>query len=115
MKEKVLVVQEDLTLRKVIKNMFIQKGYEVWDIPSLNYLDTGELEHHFKIVVSDILFQGVSPLEFVVQIEEVLHFEKIFIVTSLGQEKIKRNVSRLRSVHGYFDFPIDLTQLETKV
>lgn len=115
MKGTVLIIQEDLILRQIIERMFLANDYSCISLSSLEQIKPEDTEHHYRFVVSDLLFQGVSPMEYVNQLREALNYEKIFIVTILGQEKMKRSISRLTQVNAYYEFPVDLEEMEAQI
>ncbi|WP_081209343.1 hypothetical protein [Salegentibacter sediminis] len=115
MKGNVLLIQEDLIVRRIIERMFLVNEYNCTSLSSLEQIKPEDISHHYKFVISDLVFRGVSPMEYVIHLQEVLKYEKIIIVSILGQEKMKRNVSRLTEVNAYYKFPVDLEDIEAQI
>lgn len=98
-----------------MQRMFQKKGYECIGFASLAEFHDKSPHSHFQIVVTDLLFRGVSSEEYVLKLKEAVKYEKLFVVTMLGQEKIKRSVLRLTKIDGYFDYPVDLETIEAQI
>ncbi|MEC3967095.1 response regulator [Flagellimonas halotolerans] len=115
MQKRVLVLQGDLVMRKILERMFHTKGYDCHCLASLAEFKDKDVQSHFHVVVTDLLFRGISPQEYVLKLNGSIKYDKLFVVTMLGQEKIKRSISRLTTIDGYFDYPVDLKEIEDKI
>lgn len=115
MKGNVLVLQEDLIMRCIIERMFLVNDYKCVSLNSIENISLADKRLHYQFVVSDLLFKGISPMEYVTKLQEALYYEKIFIVTILGQEKMKRSISRLTEVNAYYEFPVDLDEIKAQI
>ncbi|HSP12963.1 MAG TPA: hypothetical protein VLO29_10600 [Salegentibacter sp.] len=102
-------------MRHIIERMFLANSYSCISLSSLEKIKPEDAGLHFQFIISDLLFRGVSPMEYVIQLQEALKYEKIFIVTILGQEKMKRSISRLTQVNAYYEFPVDLDEMEAQI
>lgn len=114
MKLQALLIQEDVTLRSIISHLLLRKGYECHAATSLGSLDITD-NQKYQVVISDVLFHGIRPEEYVLKLQQRLTYEKLFIITMLGQAKVKRGIYKLIDVDGYYDYPIDLSELEQKI
>lgn len=114
MKLPALLIQEDLTLRSIIAHLLLRKGYDCKAVASLEDLGTTE-PTNYKLVISDLLFAGIRPEEYVLQLQDRLTYERLFIITMLGQAKVKRGIYKLVDVDGYYDYPIDLSEFELQI
>lgn len=83
MKLPALLIQEDVTLRSIISHLLIRKGYDCRAVASLQNLDLAQ-NQEYTLVISDLLFRGIRPEEYVLQLQERLTYEKLFIITMLG-------------------------------
>lgn len=115
MQERVLVIQEDLVMRKIMERMFLQKGYNCFCLASLMDFKPMEMDPQFAIVVTDLIFHGIRPEEYVLNLKDAIKYDKLFIVTMLGQDKVKRSILRLTEINGYFDYPVDLKKIEDQI
>ena len=109
---KVLVIQEDIIILKILERLVRLNNFECKAIRSLDDLNIEDQQTNFDFIITDILFEGIAPLEFVAQIQEVLLHKNLLIVTNMGQDKIKQEIFALRGVTGFYAVPIDLDEIE---
>jgi len=65
--------------------LVILNQYECRAIRSINDLDIEDQSSNFDVIISDILFEGIAPLDFVFQIQEIiLHKSLIIVPDSFG-------------------------------
>lgn len=109
---KVLLIQEDIIILKILERLVSINNYECKAIRSLDYLSIEDQETNFDFIITDILFEGIAPLEFVAQVQEVLRHRNLLIVTNMGQDKIKQEIFALGGITGFYAVPIDLDEVE---
>ncbi|SDR66547.1 response regulator [Christiangramia echinicola] len=109
---KVLVIQEDIIILKILERLVELNDYECKAIRSLEALNIEDQQTNFDFIITDILFEGIAPLQFVAQVQEVLMHKNLLIVTNMGQDKIKKEIFALRGVTGFYAVPIDLDEIE---
>ncbi len=109
---KVLVIQEDIIIRRILERLVSINNFECKSIRSLNELNIEDQSTNYDFIISDILFEGIAPLEFVAQVQEVLMHKNLLIVTHMGQEKTKKEIFALRGITGFYAVPIDLDEIE---
>ncbi len=110
---KVLVIQEDIIILKILERLVKLNNYECKAIKSLDALTIEDQQTNYEFIITDILFEGIAPLQFVAQIQEVLHHNNLLIVTNMGQDKIKQEIFAMRGVTGFYAVPIDLDEIES--
>lgn len=110
-----LIIQEDLIILKLLERLMRGHGYECRAIRRLEELDIEDQMKGFDIIISDILFDGVAPLDVVFQIQEIIMHKSLIIVTNMGQKRIEEEVLATRRVRGFFAVPLDLDQIETLI
>lgn len=88
-------------------------GYQCKAIRSLEDLNIEDQQSNFQVIISDILFDGIAPLDFVFQITEVILHKDLIIVTNMGQAKVQQEVLSSGNVKGFFAVPFDLDNLQT--
>lgn len=115
METSVLIIQEDIILRKILERLVLSLRFSCEALPSLYDLDLTEQKGDFDVVVTDILFDGMSPLDFAVQIQEAIRLKHLLIVTNMGQENIKREILGIKGVDGFFGVPFDLEEIEHRL
>lgn len=109
---KVLVIQEDIIVLKILERLVNLNKFECKAIRSLDELNIEDQSTNFDFIITDILFEGIAPLEFVAQVQEVILHKNLIIVTNMGQDKIKQEIFALRGITGFYAAPIDMDEIE---
>jgi len=109
---RVLVIQEDIIILKILERMVSLNDYACKAIRSLESLTIEDQQTNFDFIITDILFDGIAPLQFVAQVQEVIPHKNLLIVTNMGQDKIKQEIFALRGITGFYAVPIDLDEIE---
>lgn len=110
--KKVLVIQEDIIILKILERLMKLHSYDCKAIRTLSDLNIEDQIINFDIIISDILFDGIAPLDFVFQIQEIILHKSLIIVTNMGQDKIADQIRLINKVNGFFAIPFDLDQFE---
>lgn len=110
--KKALVIQEDIVLLKVIERLLLLNQFECKAVRTLSDLDIEDQLQNFDVIISEILFDGIAPLDFVFQIQEIILHKDLIILTNMGQEKIKMEVLASKNVKGFFAVPFDLDHIQ---
>ncbi|RKS53400.1 hypothetical protein BC962_1650 [Gillisia mitskevichiae] len=109
---KALVIQEDIIILKIIERLVVLNHYECKAIRSINDLDIEDQSENFDVIISDILFDGIAPLDFVFQIQEIILHKSLIIVTNMGQKKIQKEILASQNVIGFFPIPLDMDNIQ---
>lgn len=112
---KVLVIQEDLIILKILDRLVRLNNFDCKAIRSLDSLTIEDQQTNFDFIITDILFEGIAPLEFVAQVQEVIPHRNLLIVTNMGQDKIKKEIFALSGITGFYAVPIDLDDIEATI
>lgn len=112
--KKSLVLQEDLLLLFVLKKMLESIGYQCEAIDNIDLLN-GEDKTHFDLVITDVLFKGHAPLELISQIKDSLSFGKIYIVSDMELSKLRKSISNIQPIDGFYETPIDLDKFKNNL
>ncbi|MFV8226492.1 response regulator [Christiangramia aquimixticola] len=109
---KVLVIQEDLIILKILERLVKLNNFECKAIRSLDSLNIEDQQTNFDFIITDILFEGIAPLEFVAQVQEIIPHKNLLVLTNMGQDKIKQEIFALKGIAGFFAVPLDLDEIE---
>lgn len=90
-------------------------NYRCKAIQSLEELGIEDQQENFDMIISDILFDGIAPLDFVFQIKEIILHRSLVIVTSMGQQKVRQEILSSGNVTGFFAIPIDMQNIQNLV
>ncbi len=111
MERKVLVVQENIVVNKILKSSFRHRGDLCTAMYSLDAVMAKTFHPVYDIVITDLLFKGIRSVDFIKELTSVVSYHQLVIVTSLGQSKVKREIMESVKIDGYYDFPVDLDLL----
>ena len=112
MAKSALIIQQDLILLKVLERMLLSRTYGCKAIRSLNELDLEDQDKDFDLIISDILFDGIAPLDFVLQLQEIIPHKSLLIITSMGQKKVRQDIITMGRVSGFLSVPFNFEQVE---
>lgn len=112
LKKTVLIIQEDVVILKILQRIMELHEYECRAIRGLQELDIEDQMIGFDIILSDILFEGIAPLDFVFQIQEIIIHRSLVIVTKMGQQKVRDEILSSKNVDGFFSVPFDMDEVE---
>jgi DNA-binding NtrC family response regulator len=110
-----LIIQQDIIILKILERLLSRHGYVCKAIRSLTELSIEDQGRNFDYIISDILFDGIAPLDFVFQIQEIILHRELIIVTNMGQIKVQQEIMDSNNVKGFFAVPFDMDEIETLV
>lgn len=115
MERTALVIQEDIIMRKILQQLVSSLNFSCTALASLYELDFTKIQQGLDVVITDILFEGVGPRDFAVQILEAIPQKNLIIVTNMGQDRIKRDLLKIEGVSGFYGVPFDLDEIEAQL
>lgn len=107
-----MIIQEDMIMQKILQYLLLSLNFEVKVYSSFTEIDLEDQHTPFDVVLTDILFDAISPIEFVLQLQESVNCRNVIVVTNMGQARIAKTISGLPAVKGFFGIPFDLELLE---
>lgn len=107
-----LIIQQDLILLQVLERMTLTHQYRCKAIRALDQLDIEDQNQNFDIIISDILFDGIAPLDYVHQLKEIIRHKSLLIITSMGQKKVREEILSMGHVSGFFAVPFNFDKVE---
>lgn len=109
---KALVIQEDIIILRILERLVSLNHYNCRAIRSINDLNIEDQSENFDVIISDILFDGIAPLDFVFQIQEIILHQSLIIVSNMGQKKIQKEILASNYVKGFFAIPLDMDNIQ---
>ncbi|NJY62279.1 response regulator [Salinimicrobium sp. CDJ15-81-2] len=107
-----LIIQQDLILLRVLERMSLTHQYRCKAIRALNELDIEDQNENFDLIISDILFDGIAPMDYVHQLQEIIRHKSLVIITSMGQKKVRQEILDIGNVAGFFAVPLNFDKVE---
>jgi DNA-binding NtrC family response regulator len=107
-----LIIQQDLILLKVLERMILTHQYRCKAIRALDELDIEDQTENFDLIISDILFDGIAPMDYVYQLKEIIQHKSLVIITSMGQKKVRQDILKLGHVTSFFAVPFNFDNVE---
>ncbi len=108
MGDKVLVLQENIVMNRILERHLQSKGFQCIALNSLDAVKAINFHPKYDLVVTDILFHGIHSLDFIREITSLVQYQRFIVVTALGQEKVKRQIMKFNKIDQYLDYPVDL-------
>lgn len=87
-------------------------SYDCKAIRTISDLSIDDQTQDFDVIISEILFDGIAPLDFVYQIQEIILHKSLIIVTNMGQKSVKNEILNTQKVEGFFAVPFDLDRIQ---
>ena len=112
MEKTALIIQQDIIVLKLLERLLMLHNYDCKAIRSLSELEIEDQAKNFDFIISDILFDGIAPLDFVFQVKEIIMHKFLLIVTNMGQKKIQKEIMESNNVNGFFAVPFDMDEIE---
>lgn len=112
MAKSALIIQQDLILLKVLERMILSRQYHCKAIRALDELNIEDQDRDFDLIISDILFDGIAPLDYVFQLKEIIRHKSLLIITSMGQKKVRQDILKMGHVSGFLSVPFNFAQVE---
>jgi DNA-binding NtrC family response regulator len=105
MDEKILIIEDEDTLRESLTRVFTREGYQVVAVDSAEPAVTLLQEGFFDLILTDIILPGITGIELLKWIKETVPDQIVIIMTAYAS--LETAVETLRSgAHDYIVKPI---------
>lgn len=102
MNERLLIVEDELTLCESLKRVLMREGYQVDAVDSAETALTNIRETSYDLVITDIVLPGIDGIELLRRIKEGYPEQLVIVITAYAS--IETAVSALRA--GAYDYVI---------
>ncbi|MCM4159266.1 response regulator [Antarcticibacterium flavum] len=110
--KKALIIQEDIVLLNILERLMTLNSYDCRAVRTIADLDIEDQSLNYDLIISEILFEGIAPLDFVFQIQEIITHKEFIILSNMGQPKVRREIMESNKVKGFFSVPFDLDHIQ---
>jgi DNA-binding NtrC family response regulator len=100
MAERLLIVEDESTLRESLQRVFIREGYEVDTAGSVEETLEGFEEGAYDLIVTDILLPGLSGIDFLKKVKQRVADQLVIVMTAYAS--IETAIGALRA--GAYDY-----------
>lgn len=83
-KKRILVVDDEETVREALRTLFAREGYDVWTAPSAEDALALLKDEYFPLIILDLFLPGMDGIEFCQQIRPFLPTAKIYGITGFA-------------------------------
>ena len=110
--QKILVVEDEITIRNVLREFLSLKGYEVYTAldGAAAIAKVKELRPH--IVLLDIMMRGMGGIQVLKEIKKIDPRAGVIMVTGVGDNELGRRALEL-GAYDYITKPVNFDYLET--
>jgi DNA-binding NtrC family response regulator len=102
MNERVLIVEDEVTLCESLKRVLMRDGYQVDAVDSAEAALTHMVDTSYDLIVTDIILPGIDGIELLRRIKEKFSEQIVIVITAYAS--IETAVSALRA--GAYDYVI---------
>ena len=113
--KRVLIIQEDAIMLKILEYLFLSLDFQVKAVESFTEIELEDQHVFYDVVITDILFEAISPTEFIINLQESINTDNIIVVSNMGQEKVRKNIFALPGVKGFYGIPFDMDLLQQQI
>jgi diguanylate cyclase (GGDEF)-like protein len=99
---RILVVDDEETIRGLLTQVLTEEGHEVTGVASGEQALEAFHKHHYPVVISDIRMEGMSGIELLHEIKRLKQNTQVLMITS--HSSIESAISALRA--GAYDYVI---------
>ncbi len=111
--KKVLVVDDNLMMRRMIINMFRESGLEFHEAGDGREGLEKIQEHHFDLVITDIIMPGMEGIEMIMQAKRQIPALKIIAIS--GGKPYYLYLAKRLGIEAVFTKPLNYRQFTEKV
>jgi DNA-binding response OmpR family regulator len=113
-KKKILVAEDDPTMRKLLELQLVGKGYEVVSVEDGRQALLYVQQDHFDLVISDIIMPFISGLELLNSLRKANKNIAVIICSSLHSENAINKAFEI-GANGFISKPYNPDEMLTKV
>ncbi|MFN4111487.1 MAG: sigma-54-dependent transcriptional regulator [Ignavibacteria bacterium] len=114
MKEKILVIDDDESIRQTLTNFLKRHNYSVITAENGNVGFEMIKKHSPDLIISDIKMPGLSGLELLKKIKEIDVNSKVILITA--HDDIQTTIESIQNgAYDYFEKPLDVEKLKIVV
>ena len=104
----ILIVDDNLMMRKLIRNVFREEGYKIEEAKNGNEGLKLAQKNHFSLVITDIIMPEMEGLEFIMQLKRDFPDTKIIAIS--GSKPYYLYVAKKLGIDGVFTKPLNHTE-----
>ena len=110
--KKILVVDDEITIRNLLKEFLNRKGYDVYTAPDGRAAIAKVKEIRPHIVLLDIMMPGMGGIETLKEIRKIDSRVGVIMVTAIADEELGKRAIALGACD-YITKPLNFDYLET--
>ena len=113
-KKRVLIIEDDLEMRSLIKDFIEEEGYEADSVERGTYAFKKLLAEPFDLIITDIRMPGFSGLDILPDLRKLKPDISIMVITAFGSEEVNYKALQ-RGANAYLEKPIQLEKLSALI
>jgi YesN/AraC family two-component response regulator len=107
--KKILIIDDNVMVRKIVRNIFRNEGYEIEEAENgIEGLDMVKQEP-FHLIITDILMPKMEGLELIIHLKR--DFPKIKVIAISGGKPYYLYMAKKLGIEGVFTKPVDPQEL----
>jgi DNA-binding NtrC family response regulator len=110
----ILLIHSDAGVTALLKGYLSKKHKNISSVNSFLGLKKILSKTIFNTIITDVSLDGTAGNSMIQFLNEQLPNAKIIVLTDMDQQIVRQEISAL-GIEAFFDFPIDLSQLEQAI
>ncbi|MBU8893431.1 MAG: response regulator [Bacteroidales bacterium] len=116
MKNKILIIDDDIIYRKIIQKLLCQKYNLMFAESSAEAIDLIDTKNIPDLVIADLNLPGLGGVELISILKHKLNKSKIpiIVISGMDDDEIKDQLFQ-KGISGFFTKPVDRITLKEKI
>lgn len=109
--KKILVVEDDDEMRALLKDFFLEEGFETDSVSNGSEAFRKLAKESFVLIITDIRMPGLTGLDILPGIKKLQPEASIIVITAFGSEDVRQRALE-RGATAYLEKPIHFYKLK---
>ena len=109
-KKQILVIEDDIEMRSLLKDFIKEEGYEVDSVGNSTEAFHQLAKKPFDLIITDVRMPGLSGLDILPGLKKLQPSSSVILITAFGSEDVYRRALK-RGADAYLEKPIHLDEL----
>jgi DNA-binding response OmpR family regulator len=109
-KERILIIEDDEDMRFLLKDFFVEEGFDVDHVEKGTYAFRKLLTESFALIITDIRMPGFNGFDILTGLKKLQPETPIIVITAFGGEEVQRRAYEMGAT-AYLEKPINFHEL----
>jgi len=109
-KKRILIIEDDEDMRFLLKDFFVEEGFDVDHVEKGTYAFRKLLTESFALIITDIRMPGFNGFDILTGLKKLQPETHIIVITAFGGEEVQRRAYEMGATV-YLEKPICFDEL----